>query len=63
MPVLVVHVRRVRMRMHKRAMPMPVYVGLSCWIVWPMGMLVVFIMRVRVEMRRRLMAVDVPVAL
>ena len=62
-PVLVVHVRHVRMCMHERAMPMSVYVGLARRIVWPMGMLMMFIMRVCVQMSCRLMAVDLLVAL
>jgi hypothetical protein len=62
-PVLMVHVRRVRMRMHERGMPMPMYVGFAIRILWPMRMLMVFIMSVHVQMSCRLVAVYVLVAL
>ncbi len=63
MPMLVMHVGRMRMRVHQNRMPMLMHVRLAWRILWPMGMLMMLIMRVSMRMSYRFMRVDMLVAL
>src|SRR5260370_512760 len=63
MPVLMMHVGRMRVRVRQSCMPMQVHVGFAGRILRPMRMLMMFIMRVSVRMSYWLMLVDVLVTL
>ena len=51
MPMPVMHVRRVRMGVHKPVMLMPVRVRFAGWVVWSVRMSVVFVMHMRMHVR------------
>ena len=63
MPVLMMHVRHVRMFVAQPLMPMRMCVRLTGRIIWPVSMLVVRVMNMRMEVLHRFMPMLVFVTL